>query len=229
MPAVLVRSASFLRTPMTRLAPICFATFTAADPTAPDAPSTSTISLGETRPAVTIAVHAVRYPRPKVAACSKLSCLGFSTNASTGTATNCACEPFRLNPRFPPVPKTSLPFHIAGPSTTIPAKSLPGTRGGLVSEIFPSTPLGSLGLIAAACTRTRASPPSVAIPGTSTFSTRKFASEPVSRKYRAFIVGRIAVGDAAADNRIPFIGLIFRETHNLARSDGEARAIRRCC
>ena len=158
MPEVLLRPASFLRTPMTLLAPICFAIFTAADPTAPVAPSTSTISLGDTRPAVTIALHAVRYPRPKAAACSKVSCLGFSTKASTGTDTNCACEPFRPNPRFPPVPKTSLSFHVAGPSTTMPAKSLPGTRGAFVSDIFPSTLLGSLGLIAAARTRTRASP-----------------------------------------------------------------------
>src|SRR5204863_1047015 len=104
--------ASFLRTPMTLLAPICFAIFTAADPTAPVAPSTRTISPGDTRPAVTIALHAVRYPRPKAAACSKLSCLGFSTRASTGTDTNSACEPFRTNHRFPPVHNTYLLFHV---------------------------------------------------------------------------------------------------------------------
>ena len=159
IPAVREWSASCLRTPMTLSAPTCLAIFIAADPTAPVAPSTSTISSGDTRPAVTIALHAVKYPRPKAAACSKLKCLGFSTKASTGTDINSACEPFRPNPRFPPVPKTALPFHVAGPSTTMPEKSLPGTRGGFVSEIFPSTLLGSLGLIAAARTRTKASPP----------------------------------------------------------------------
>src|SRR5207237_3502404 len=163
---------------------------------------------GDARPAVTIALHAVKYPRSKAAACSKLSCLGFSTKASTGTDTNSACEPFRPSPRFPPVPKTSLPFQVAGPSTTMPEKSLPGTRGGFVSEIFPSTLLGSLGLIAAARTRTRASPPLASIRGTSTFSIRRFASEPVSRKYRAFIVGRIAVGVAHGYNWIPYLALV---------------------
>jgi hypothetical protein len=127
IPAVLLPSASFLRTPMTLLAPICFAIFTAADPTAPVAPSTSTISSGDARPAVTIALHAVRYPRAKAAACSKVSCLGFSTKALTGTETNSACEPFRPNPRLPPVPKLlwlSMPLDLQRRSRQNPFRAL---------------------------------------------------------------------------------------------------------
>jgi hypothetical protein len=40
-----------------------------------------------------------------------------------------------VKPRSPPVPKTSRPFHSAGPRSTTPAKSRPGVRGRVVASI----------------------------------------------------------------------------------------------
>ena len=75
---------------------------------------------------------------------------------TTGTASISAWVPSRVKPASPPVPQTSAPIHSDGPTSTTPAKSRPGMRGGVVCLIAPATFLTSLGLIEAAITRTTA-------------------------------------------------------------------------
>ncbi len=153
--------------PMTR-APRHAASCTAALPTAPVAPETRTVSPPASWPAVMRALYAVTNATPTAAASSNESPSGFRANPSSGTVTYCACVPFRVKPRSPPVPNTSTPRSSGGPATIVPAKSRPTIRGSVVCAfIAPCTFFASLGLIAAARTRTMTSPAECSGCGTS--------------------------------------------------------------
>jgi len=124
------------------LAPRCFAIFTAVRSDCTRRSGTSHISNHRGTHGTRCNDRApmqVRYSQglKSKAACSKMSGLGFSIKASTD-GYKLAAKHFAQNPRLPPVKKTSLSFHVAGPSTTMTAKSFlaPGASS---RKIFPST------------------------------------------------------------------------------------------
>jgi hypothetical protein len=78
---------------------------------------------------------------------------GLRTSESMGKAIRSAWGPSWRKPITPPVPQTSAPSHSAGPCSTAPEKSRPGTRGSSVCSIDPATFLTSLGLTEAALMR----------------------------------------------------------------------------
>src|SRR3984885_104585 len=97
------------------------------------------------------------YGTPIVAACAILSECGLPDSNSAGTTTYSAGDPSRIIPSAGQLPQTCSPFSRL-PATTVPAKSRPGVRGRVVVLKRPATFPISLGLIAAAFTRTSVSP-----------------------------------------------------------------------
>jgi hypothetical protein len=90
----------------------------------------------------------------------------------------------------PPEPKTECPDSSSEPPTTTPAKSRPGIRGTVVWCILPCRFLTSLGLMAAARTRTSTSP--AARLGVETSSSCKSSSDPVLWNRKARIIHPLA-------------------------------------
>ena len=105
---------------MTR-APCQLAICTAAWPTLPLTPITSTVSPGFGMPARRSPSIAVTKGTPIPAASSHEMFLGFSTTASVSTTRCVAWVPSRRIPRSPEEPNTSRPIQSVGPSITIPA------------------------------------------------------------------------------------------------------------
>lgn len=140
------------------VAPRAAASWTAAEPTAPDAPCTSSVSPAETasssstRAAVAVAMGsaaASAQPRPS----------GFGATAPTSARTYSAYAPVALRPRTSsPAANSVTPSPV---SSTTPANSLPGVAGsgvGNAASIQPLRILWSTGLTPAALTSTRICP-----------------------------------------------------------------------
>ena len=100
---------------------------TAARPTPPAAPSTTTHSSGRTRAKLRRAWKAVRWATPDAAADTRSTAGSTGSKAAADTATRSANAPYRTEPiTRSPTARPSTP----GPrDDTVPANSLPTVKG----------------------------------------------------------------------------------------------------
>ena len=147
-------------------APSC----TAARPTPPPAPRTTSSSPGCSRATERSTWYAVRWATPKAAACGSSTPAGMRVTASTEIAASSANAPTNPVPltRSP----TTMPLTPSATSVTTPANSLPGMNGVGTGTWYSLATINTSGkLTAAAPTRTRTWPVASAGEDTSSTST----------------------------------------------------------
>ena len=149
-----------------RVRPSC----TAASPTPPPAPSTTSSSPGTSFATDRSVWYAVRWATPNAAACRASTPSGTADTEAAATTTCSAKAPTIVLPKT--LRPTSNPSTPSPRSTTVPANSLPGTKGGGTDSWYLSATMSTSGkLTAAASTRTRSCPGPRGGAGTSTTST----------------------------------------------------------